>query len=143
MADVNEIRKQQLRRLVSEHEGMSALARKLGLARGAYISQLLTNPPVRVMSEKTARKWERALGLPDGWIDGRAPGSALPATVDSVNADLLSDVLLEVTESLKAAKITLPPRQLADFIVMQYQDALPSGRVDIARLHKTLSFMKR
>ena len=58
MADINEVRRSNLRRLVEENEGMNNLARRLGLTKGAYISQLLTDPPVRTISEKSARKWE-------------------------------------------------------------------------------------
>lgn len=142
MADMKEIRRQQLRRLVNEHEGMNNLARKLGLAKGAYISQLLTSPPTRDISEKTARKWEKMLRLPEGWLDGAAPGVA-HVNGTAINSVLLAQVLLEVTEALKTAKVVISPAQAADLVAMQYADALPTGRVDPARIQRLVGLLKR
>lgn len=141
MADIKEVRRQQLRKLVNEHEGMNALARKLGLTKGAYVSQLLTDPPTRDLSEKTARKWEKILRLPDGWFDRAAPSVA--ANGSALNSELLAEVLTSVSEEMRIAKVSLPPAQLADFVAMQYADALPTGRVDRARIQKLVWFLKR
>ena len=54
--DTNEVRRQNLRRLVGEHEGMGKLSAKLGLTKSAYLSQFLMDNPARTISEKTARK---------------------------------------------------------------------------------------
>lgn len=143
MADMKEVRRQQLRRLVNEHEGMNNLARKLGLAKGAYISQLLTNPPTRDISEKTARKWERLLRLPEGWLDGAGSSVAAANGAAAVNSELLAQVFLAVTEELKTAKVALPPVQLSELVAMQYADALPGRRVDPARIRSIVGLLKR
>ncbi|MDP3939864.1 MAG: hypothetical protein Q8R92_17235 [Deltaproteobacteria bacterium] len=140
MADIKEIRRQQLRRLVNEHEGMNNLARRLGLAKGAYISQLLVTPPHREISEKTARKWEKILRLPEGWLDG---AGVTPTNGSALNTELLARVLSEVTEALKVAKVNLTPAQLADLVAMQYADALPGGRVDPTRIQRLIGLLKR
>lgn len=137
--DMNQVRRMNLRRLVSEHEGMNKLAQKLGLTRGAYISQLLMDPPVRDLSEKTVRKWERKLNLPTGWFDGAKAPQATPA----VDGGLLTQCLTEVTASLKAAKIDLAPAQLAELVTMQYTDAAATGRVDTTRLNTIIGLIKR
>ena len=139
MTDTNEVRRQNLRRLVNEHEGMTHLAKRLGLGRGAYISQLLTTPPVRKISEKTARKWERMLRLPEGWLDSHtAEGVVAP-----LNAQLLAAVISEVHQALRVAKVTLPDPQVADLIVLQYKDALPVGRIDPERIRGIVALLKR
>jgi hypothetical protein len=138
MIDIFEIRRQNLRRLVNEHEGMNNLARKLGLARGAYISQLLTKPPHRDLSEKTARKWEKQLRLSEGWLDGdtkREPANAL-------DQGLLERVISELLSALETAKVELKPARLADLIVMQYADAVALGRFDRARVQKLVGLLK-
>jgi hypothetical protein len=140
MADIKEIRRQQLRRLVNEHEGMNNLARKLGLAKGAYISQLLTNPPVREISEKTARKWEKQLRLPEGWLDRTSPSVSANG---ALNTQLLTQVIIEVHEALQLAKIVLSPAQLADLVTMQYTDAAAVGRVDPERIQRLIGLLKR
>lgn len=141
MADMKEVRRQQLRRLVNEHEGMNNLAKKLGLAKGAYISQLLTNPPTRDISEKTARKWEKMLHLKEGWLDGAA--AIAPSNGAALNSELLAQVITEVNEALKAAKVTMSTAQAAELVAMQYADALPGGRVDPARIQRLVGLLKR
>lgn len=144
MVDAQEMRRLNLRRLVSEHEGMNNLARKLGLSKGAYISQLLSEPGTphaRSLSEKTARKWEKQLGLPPGWLDGKGPEVGSPAA--TVDTGLLSAVIETVTEHLNKAKITLSAPQLADLVSMQYTDAAPSGQVDPDRIRRIVGLMKR
>lgn len=144
MSDVKEVRRANLRRLVVEHEGMNSLARKLGLSKGAYISQLLSEPPIRPLSEKTARKWEREFGLPEYWFDAKnqitpaAPQMAAPAA----NAKLLVEVVTQVLEALKV-RSELTPAEIADLIEMVYVDAVAAGRVDSDKLKKLVALIKR
>lgn len=140
--DVNQTRRINLRRLVSEHEGMTALSKKLGLTKPAYVSQLLADPPARPISEKTARKWEKMLGLPDGWMDGQPrpykDGAAAP-----LDARLLETALSMVTEALAAAKVKLPPSHVSEIVVMSYTDALAIGRVDQDRINKIVGLLTK
>ncbi len=135
MTDTKEIRRQQLRRLVTEHKGMNNLARKLGLRKGAYISQLLTSHPNRHLSEKTARKWERALQLPDGRFD------AVPA-VPPININLLAQALEDVLEALEAAPMTLSPKQLADLVSQQYSNVVRRSKANRTRIRKLVGNAK-
>ena len=142
MVDMQEVRRKNLRQLVSKYEGMNGLARALGLAKGAYISQLLTDPPVRTISEKTARKWEQQLGLADRWLDRQSSGQASAATT-SIDADLLERVLTAVLEELKKAGVTLAPARLSELVTMQYTDAVALGGADHARIRKIVGLLKR
>lgn len=70
-----EIRRANLRLLVDQHGGwrtggQEKLAVKLGVTPG-WISQLGTKR--RSISEKTARKWEKTLGLAPFWMDQPHP----------------------------------------------------------------------
>lgn len=142
MADTQETRRLNLRRLVTEHEGMTKLAARLGLKAPAYISQLLADPPYREITEKTARKWEKVLGLPEGHMDGppRAYGAA---RAEPLNAALLAQTIEVVTEALAAAKVMLTPAKLGELVAMQYGDALATGKVDAARVQTIVSLIKR
>jgi hypothetical protein len=131
LADTKEIRRQQLRRLVNEHDGMNNLGRKLGFKKGAYISQLLTSPPSRELSEKTARKWERALRLPVGWFDA-------PPAVQPINVNLLAQALADVLEAFEAAPMSPSPKQIAELVSRQYSVALRRGKADRVRIRKLL-----
>ena len=66
---MNETRKKQLRRLISEKFSgkQSLLSDRTGISP-AQIGQWLSD--YRVMNEKSARKIERLCGLADGWMDG-------------------------------------------------------------------------
>lgn len=136
---INDVRRSNLRKLVIKYEGMNALARQLGLNRGAYISQLLTENPIRVISEKTARKWEKTLGLAEGWLDSTpAPAPVAPV----LDTGLLTEVVKTVVEGLQQTGVNLPPARLADLISMQYADAVAAGKLDIGRLNTILSLLK-
>jgi hypothetical protein len=141
MADLNEIRKQNLRKLINDYEGMNKLASELGLSRGAYLSQLLMEKPIRTISEKTARKWERKLELDEGWFDiSHQPGiSATPA----IDANLLEKVILAMLEALENARVKLPAAQLAELLTMQCSDAFAIGHVDTDRIEKIARLLKR
>lgn len=147
MSDVKEVRRANLRRLVIEHEGMNTLARKLGMNKGAYISQLLSDPPIRPITEKTARKWERALGLPEYWFDAKnqftqptAPAATPPPA--AANGKLLTEVVTQVLTELKV-RGELTPAEVADLIEMVYQDSVAAGRVDVEKLKKLVALIKR
>ncbi len=140
--DVAATRRANLRKLVGEYEGMNNLARKLGLTKGAYISQLLTDPPLRTISEKTARKWEKQLELSAGWLDGQPKGKT-SAAAPAIDADLLERVLTAVLEELKKAGVTLVPARLSELVTMQYTDSVASGVADQARIRKIVGLFKR
>lgn len=140
MDTIHETRRQNLRKLVAEHEGMNNLARKLGLTKGSYISQMLTTPANRTLSEKTARKWERALKLPDGWLD-RPVGTA--PTLGSTNDVLLAQVVAAVQEEIHQQKVSFGASQLGEFIALQYKDALAAKTVDRNRIRAIVALFKK
>lgn len=142
MASTQETRRINLKRLISEHEGMNNLARKLGLTKGAYLSQLLSNPPIRELSEKTCRRWEVLLKLPEGWMDGQPKAYAAPGKEQPLDTVLLTKTLVAVTEALKEAKVSLSPQRLADLVAMQYADAVTTGLVDKGRIGTIVGLLK-
>lgn len=141
MTDINEVRRKNLRKLVNDYEGMNSLARRLGLTRGAFISQLLSTPPVRTMGEKTARKWEKALGLAEGWMDLPA-GEArnVPMTETQV---LIETIVKRVLEETKQRRLNLSPEQISNLVGMSYRDAEMSGGFDTGRMTKILDLIPR
>lgn len=145
--DIQKVRRENLRRLVNEYEGMNELARQLGLTKGAYISQLLRpgtstpdGSPDRKISEKVARKWEKKLGLAPGWMDNKtgSAGSGAP-----LNSHLLAAVIKEVFGALKTAKVNLNEEKLADLIAVQYASAAVTGQVDSGAIRTIVALLKR
>lgn len=61
-----DLRRNNLRAL-REQRGPEALSRELGLKGTSYLSQLIHRH--RAITERTARSWEKKLGMPSGWFD--------------------------------------------------------------------------
>lgn len=72
MQNINDIRRQNLRHAIDTHGGPSEFARltKINLS---YLVQMTGPNPIRSVTEKTARKCEIALGLPEGTMDTLMP----------------------------------------------------------------------
>lgn len=61
-----DLRRNNLRAL-REQRGAESLARDLGLKTTSYLSQLIHRH--RAITERTARTWEKKLGMASGWFD--------------------------------------------------------------------------
>ena len=75
-----------------------------------------TRKPASTLSEKTARKIERALSLAQGWFDTNQDHT--PSTVEE---DLLKSVIRAVAKELPASD------KLAEVILLVYEDARKNG----------------
>lgn len=69
MRPITDIRRDNLRRLIDDNDGPSAVAIRLGYVNSSFMAQLAGPNPIRNVTEKTARKYEEKLGLPPGWFD--------------------------------------------------------------------------
>lgn len=76
-----DLRRNNLRAL-REQRGADALARDLGLKNTSYLSQLIHRH--RAITERTARVWEKKLGMAAGWFDRQHEefSEAIPIDVD-------------------------------------------------------------
>jgi SOS-response transcriptional repressor LexA len=66
--DAKEIRLQNLRRLIEEAGGQRRLASR-GRVNPAYLSQILSARTRRSMGAEVARRLEKGMGKPHGWMD--------------------------------------------------------------------------
>lgn len=71
-----------LREIVRQRGGVSQLSRDMGYSNPSFLSQMLGPNPTRLVTEKTARKFEKLLGIPLGTLD-REPGDEAQAPVDA------------------------------------------------------------
>ena len=67
MTDIYSIRQENLRALVEDH-GAASVSKAAGYASTSYLSQMTSATSGKVISEKTAKRIEAALRLPDGWL---------------------------------------------------------------------------
>jgi len=69
MITIADYRREHLRNLVEAHGGPKLTAEKLGYGNASFIVQMAGPSPVRQVSEATARRIEKALGLLEGALD--------------------------------------------------------------------------
>ena len=67
--DVLQRRRNNLRALAAQWNGVSGLSKKLGYTGPSYLSQMIGPQHNRPISEKTARHIEQVLGRASGWLD--------------------------------------------------------------------------
>ena len=113
-----------LRLLIAQWSGPSALAKKLHLSGPSYLSQLIGG--ARPVTEKTARKYESLLGLPSGWLDEPRDAGGKTARVD---ADLVTRAVLLVGALLEETGTTVKPSKFADIVAMVYEEAARGGEL--------------
>lgn len=131
---VIEFRRENFRALAAVHT-TTGLAASLGYRQPSFISQMIGPNPTRDITEKSARGFEKKLGLEDGFLD-RPPlnnGSSIPmektvkafssAQIQKIN-DMLVEVIQLVGSSLQSEEITLPPSRFADLLTLAVGDAM-------------------
>src|SRR5256885_11273821 len=126
----NDVRRNNLRTLIQQHDGPAALARRLGYRNGAFLVQMAGPNPTRPVTERTARGFEQKLGLPAGWLD-RAESPPLAAATQSgpVDSALVTEVLRLVAESCETMGVTLAHARFADVVALLYTEAIEEQRL--------------
>lgn len=138
MPDLQFIRKKNLRVLIAEYNGPTALAKLLKYSGPSYLSQMVG--PHKPITEKTARAVEKVTGKPTGWLD--IDHEAMPPPIQKADTALLSTVVLAVSTALDESKLRVATPTLAELIALIYEDALAKGAVDttyLARIIKMLA----
>lgn len=124
IVDIAKIRRENMRRLIREHDGPKAFAERIGLAN-SFVVQMAGPNPTREVSEKTARKVENTLDLPAGWMD--TPAEAIE--IAPVNVSLVSEVIRLVGQSCEEAGVKLSHAKFADLVTLVYTTAADAGGV--------------
>lgn len=134
--DTYEIRRANLRRLMSDWGGPTTLAAKLKHANGSYLAQLAGPHPSRELSEKTARQIEHALGLPSGWLD------TIHKDLQALDDKVLAMCIRAVTAALEAGKVRPPPDRFADLVSLAYEHTQAAGEVSETFITKIVRLLK-
>lgn len=130
---VTEIRREKLRALIEKH-GAGNLATKLGYRQPSFLSQMAGPTPTRDVTEKTARKFERDLDLPNGYLDQPEDGTGAPAPraasadVQRADIDLVADVIRMVGTICSGEAVELPTAKFADVVALAYVDTVEHDR---------------
>lgn len=145
---ISEIRRQNLRDLMEKHSAI-ALAKMLGYRQSSFLSQMAGPNPTREITEKTARAYEKQLGMEPGTLDipPVAAGPAAPAlalvtaatpaaATDEPKALTTAETIALVLNATRTVgriceteHVNLPTSKFADLLVMGLVDAMEHGGV--------------
>jgi hypothetical protein len=119
---INEIRRRNLRRLIEEYGGARILAKRLNVSE-SRLSHIMTR--ARTWGERSARAWEKKLGLNTGWFDTDFEKREARPSIDNA---LLAEVSAVVTTEIKGSSIN--EEKLVQLIALVFFHALKDGKVD-------------
>lgn len=140
---VGDFRKINLRNLIAQWGGPTALAKKLGYGGPSYLTQMVSARPNRPLTEKTARKIERQLKLPEGSMDQDPSGSSPePAAPVSLDTELLSKVVTAIGTAATKLGVRLAPEKFADVVTLMYEDAVEKHHIDEQKIKRILGLAK-
>ena len=106
MESIDAIRKANLIRVLADNGGCNAVAKQMGYANGAFLSDMTRTDAKRKVSEATSRKVEETLNLPIGALDIPVEHLTISSTLKAVPKPMSSDDL--------SALILLIGRKLGD-----------------------------
>lgn len=136
MVSIDEVRRERLRQLVEKQGGAASLAKLLGHSGPSYISQVLSGR--RKLGEKAARKIEEQLDLEDRYFDS-ADGELPFAGTDR---SLIATVIRAVGQALAAEQVDVEPAKFAELVALAYEQAAPSGHIDVEHLRRLIKLLK-
>ena len=138
---VFDLRKINLRALIVQWSGPTNLAKKLGYGGPSYLLQMVGASAQRPITEKTARKIEQKLQLQRGYLDHDHEGAGSltePAQAVALDQEMLSKAVSTITAAVDKAKMNLSPAKFADVVVLVYEDAVKTNRVDEQLIDRAL-----
>lgn len=138
MRSVYDIRRENLRVLMTQWGGPTSLAKKLGHANGSYLAQLAGPNPTRDMSERTARTIEQTLKLPVSWLD-----QPQQATAHKLNDEGLAACVRAVATTLRDRNLRPDPEAYATLVQLVYDHAKLTGNIDETFITKLTGLIRQ
>lgn len=121
---LTEIRRENMRALIDKH-GAGKLAKKLGYKQPSFLSQMCGPNPTREITEKSARNYEEALKLPEGYLDVlHGPEVEQQPAKPAADPNMVAEVIRLVGSICANEAVNLPPVKFADVVALAYLDAV-------------------
>lgn len=135
----SDLRRSNLRRVVDELGGPTGVAKRLKLSGPSWLSQLISGH--RPFTEKTARKFERALGLKQGTLDQEnASQHSLPVIVNR-DVPQISESLEVVKSLLTKRNQTLTNAKFGAVVQIVFTQAMTTGKADASLAEQILDLI--
>jgi hypothetical protein len=125
----NERRVGNLREIRSRFAQQEDLARALEWT-APYLCQLIGPHPTRPITERTARKIERRLGLPDGALDADPASGTGGGRWRTAAASFVAPVMAAVDDEIARHRRTLSREQYRALVDYLHRQAVARGSVD-------------
>lgn len=103
--------------------GVGQVAEKMGYANASFLVQMFGPNPTRPASEKTMRRMEAALGLPDGSLDKPPAAQLPPASATQVNTQHLVQMIQMVGRLAAEEGVNLSTDRFATLVAMAYEES--------------------
>lgn len=126
IVSTEDVRLKNLRKLIEKHGGPTSFASHLGYGSASYFVQIGGPNPSRPISEKTARRIERSLGLKSGWMDEPEADEKLQ-TIDS---ERLANSIELVINRCEEEKLPTSPKRIAKLTSIAYESNNPLTSVN-------------
>ena len=131
-------RRENLRSLIKQWGGPSALASKMGHVNPSFLVQMAGPNPTRNVSERTARAVETALDLGPGWLD-QSHSATVPQQVDGAS---ISGAIQRVQQAADETSVKLNTAKFGDVVAMVYETATNGHTIDDQLLRKIVCLAK-
>jgi hypothetical protein len=138
MRTIYDIRRENLRVLMTQWGGPTSLAKKLGHANGSYLAQLAGPNPSRDISERVARDVESKLGLPPMWFDQPQADSA-----KKLNDEALATCVRAVATVLRDKGLRPDPETYATLVQLAYDHQKLVGGIDEGFITKLTGLIRK
>jgi hypothetical protein len=135
---VSDVRRANIRLLIEAQGrgGLSKLSRALEMKNPSFLSQMVGPNPTRDVTEKLARRIEKATGLVEGALDkpngATKPVTAQPqptqAATSNTSVDLVANVIRLVGEAYEAESAPLAPAKFSDLVALVLVESMERGR---------------
>ena len=121
--DLKTIRIANARLAIEWAGGVGQVAAKMGYANASFLVQMFGPNPTRPASEKTVRKMESVLGLPDRSLDGAPKPQLPPAAAPHVDTQQLAQMLHLVSRLAAEEGVQLTTDRFATLVALAYEEA--------------------
>lgn len=122
--DIKEIRRENLRLLAKEKGGQARLAEMLGMSL-SYLGQIIGKNPVKGIGDAIARRVEKELELPHGWMDQAH-------SLSTMEPEIFLRAVRLVEDAMNAERLGIPdPDKRARLYLMVYR-RLQTATLDLS-----------
>ena len=119
--DAQKNRRTNLRKLMDK-EGATILGKRLGYSAPTFLSQMCGPNPTRKITEKSARRFERDLGMPEGSLDKDI--TEVGQYAGAIGLETVASVIRMVGAVCAEERIDIPPDRFADLAILAIRDTI-------------------